>query len=201
MKNLLNIPEVFNFYEKLVGDRKYKKFISKHFLEISSNHSVLDVGCGPGNLIPFLPENIDYTGVDISKKYINYAKKKYKDKSFICSSATEISIQDKKFDSIIVDSVFMSLSDESAKIVTKITHSLLKPNGTLFLMDGCYVDNGNFWANLLLSQERGNNIRREQNYREILSNFFLEIHSEIHTNLYSIPYTKILLKAKNPISF
>jgi trans-aconitate methyltransferase len=47
--------------------------------------SVLDEGCGLGDLYPFLAarfENIFYTGVDINENLINAAKEKYPDLNF-----------------------------------------------------------------------------------------------------------------------
>ena len=48
---------------------------------VNKNIDILDIGCGPGNMIKNLSYN-KYYGFDTDKKYINYAKKKYQDFSF-----------------------------------------------------------------------------------------------------------------------
>ncbi|KNY29627.1 class I SAM-dependent methyltransferase [Pseudobacteroides cellulosolvens] len=51
------------------------------------NKKLLDVGCGLGNLIEYLSEkgvSFDYTGVDISQKMIDYAKKRNPTFRFLC---------------------------------------------------------------------------------------------------------------------
>lgn len=46
-----------------------KKYITKH------NVKVLDIGCGPAEILDVLPK-IRYYGFDINPIYINFAKKK-----------------------------------------------------------------------------------------------------------------------------
>ena len=52
-----------SFREKIV-----KKYITKH------NVKVLDIGCGPAEILDVLPK-IQYYGFDINPIYINFAKK------------------------------------------------------------------------------------------------------------------------------
>lgn len=46
-----------------------------------NNKTILDVGCGLGDLVPYLKNRLNnnfyYVGIDISKKLITHAKKKY----------------------------------------------------------------------------------------------------------------------------
>jgi len=56
------------------------------------NTSVLDEGCGVGDLYPFLEERfpgIQYTGVDINPEAIAMAKEKHPDAAFVCADFTE----------------------------------------------------------------------------------------------------------------
>ena len=49
------------------------------------NKSILDVGCGMGDLLPFLyakADKFNYLGVDINKNFIEVAKKRYEGHSF-----------------------------------------------------------------------------------------------------------------------
>ena len=45
------------------------------------NPKILDIGCGLGDSLEYI-ENPIYFGYDISKTYIEYAKKKYKKKRY-----------------------------------------------------------------------------------------------------------------------
>jgi 2-polyprenyl-3-methyl-5-hydroxy-6-metoxy-1,4-benzoquinol methylase len=46
--------------------------------------SVLDIGCGNGPLIPFLPEGASYVGVDVSLESINSLKAQHPEYAFHC---------------------------------------------------------------------------------------------------------------------
>ena len=49
--------------------RYSNKFILPEINKRKDNIFLLDIGCGTGNLIPYLPENINYMGIDYSQNY------------------------------------------------------------------------------------------------------------------------------------
>ena len=56
---------------------------------IQNEHiSLMDFGCGTGHLLDYIKRkgynNLDYSGLDISQKFIDVAKKKYRDNNFYC---------------------------------------------------------------------------------------------------------------------
>lgn len=68
-----------------------------------NNKSILDVGCGFGDIIPFIfskCDSFEYTGVDFTKEFIEKAKKKYPDFRFINGNYFKNPLR-KKFDIII----------------------------------------------------------------------------------------------------
>ena len=71
------IMSATSFREKIV-----KKYITKN------NIKVLDIGCGPAEILNALPR-INYYGFDINPLYINSAKKKYGSRGkFFCKKFT-----------------------------------------------------------------------------------------------------------------
>ena len=57
--------------------------------EISACDSVLDVGCGTGDLVPFMPI-CDYKGVDLVDKFIEEAHNRYPHLKFDCINVLDI---------------------------------------------------------------------------------------------------------------
>jgi len=93
-------------------EKRYKVMLD--ILSFRENFSrpinVLDFGCGTAHLLEYIKsnkyQNIQYSGLDISQKFIDVAKKKYPNNLFFC-----IDILDKKnelehFDYFILNGVF-----------------------------------------------------------------------------------------------
>jgi SAM-dependent methyltransferase len=79
------------------------------FKNINKNFSsLLDVGCGQGDLLDFLNRNkakVNYKGIDVSEKMINASKEKFPKNNFEKISLVEINDQE-KFDVILAVGVF-----------------------------------------------------------------------------------------------
>lgn len=71
--------------------------------------SLIDIGCGLGHLFEFIQENqiqlIQYSGLDISPKYIDRCEKKFPETKFYCCDllAEEFNV---KFDFAVMNGVF-----------------------------------------------------------------------------------------------
>lgn len=79
----------------------------------NKNITILDIGCGNGNMAnQLISENYNVYGIDGSESGINVAKKKNQDRFFvqdINSKLLPIELQDKKFDKIISTEVIEHL--------------------------------------------------------------------------------------------
>ena len=95
------IMSATSFREKIV-----KKYITKH------NVKVLDVGCGPAQILDTLP-GIDYYGFDVNSIHINSARRKYENKGrFFCKQFTSKDTKYlPKFDHILLLGILHHLND------------------------------------------------------------------------------------------
>lgn len=82
------------------------------FTQKKENISILDVGCGIGHFYQFLKENklidtlkITYKGIDISKKMIDFARKKFPGVEFEVIDLVDDKF-DEKFDYVFCSGVF-----------------------------------------------------------------------------------------------
>jgi SAM-dependent methyltransferase len=72
------------------------------------NQRILDLGCGLGDLYPFLTDRfgtIEYTGIDIVPETVAYAAKKYPQARFQCRDVRAEGI-DTTFDYVLLNEVF-----------------------------------------------------------------------------------------------
>jgi ubiquinone/menaquinone biosynthesis C-methylase UbiE len=76
---------------------KYAEYVRK-FIPPSSK--IIDLGCGRGKSTSILSKYYDVIGADISRKFISYAKKKYKAKFVVCN-ALRLPFKNNTFDAAI----------------------------------------------------------------------------------------------------
>jgi ribosomal protein S18 acetylase RimI-like enzyme len=72
---------------------------------------VLDAGCGYGALLDILPNEIYYTGVDISYDMLEIAKTRYKHHTFYVADLCNTSIPDRSYDFAICRSIDGMIKD------------------------------------------------------------------------------------------
>lgn len=115
-----------NFWQDL-------SFIKKH---IKENDKILDFGCGNGRLIELIKEKkVNYLGVDVCRKFIKIARKKYPRHKFkLIKLDSQLNFKQKKFDSIFCIGVFHHFpKGKPRKITLQRLKKVLKPNGLLVI--------------------------------------------------------------------
>jgi tRNA (uracil-5-)-methyltransferase TRM9 len=107
--------------------------IFKKYVEESD--SILDVGCGNGRLLELFKEKkIEYLGVDISKKLIGIAKRKYPQDEFLVADNLNLPFPDNNFDKVFSVAVLHTIpSGELRKKALMELRRVLKPKGLLVL--------------------------------------------------------------------
>lgn len=196
VKRLLKYPEVYNLYQSLIGADSYLKKFAHTFLKDDSKQliKVLDVGCGTSNIVKFFGNNIDYVGFDCSKKYIEYSRKKYPKFSFLNKSVLEKIDTTQDFDVIISLGVMAALNDETLKDMCSILCTYANKNTKFLLADMNYSENASKLEKFLCKNERNSYIRGEQDYINILSQFFNIEKIHHWDKVYRIPYHKVIFE-------
>lgn len=106
---------------------------------INENYHVLDMASGKGTSSCFLVEKFGcrVTGVDVSEKLVNTAKKLVKDKGledkieFKIADASVLPFEDNSFDAIIIQALLIMVDDNTQKKILAESLRVLKPGGYL----------------------------------------------------------------------
>lgn len=94
------------------------------------NKKTLDLGCGEGTRLSLLSKN--GTGVDISRKAISLAKKKYPKLTFTVGNLEKLKFKDNSFDLVYSAYVFEHLSNP-VKVINEVKR-ILKMGGNLVVI-------------------------------------------------------------------
>lgn len=185
---LLSSPLFYSLFQTIMSGFNIRKKIVKEIIR-KKNANILDIGCGPGEILEFLPKS-KYYGYDTNKKYISYAKLKYGDKGkFFCKKFTSKEIKKlPKFDYVLFLGIMHHLSDFELNRLLNFSEKAIKKGGKLVTLDPIFVKNQNTFARFIIDSDRGKNIRTERQYKKLIRKKFNKINSKIIHQKF-IPYT------------
>jgi SAM-dependent methyltransferase len=195
LRLLLGIPALYSAFSRFAGGSARETY-AREYIRALPGDRVLDIGCGPADILDFLPAGIEYIGFDSSEDYIASANARFGQRGrFFCAdvySQAGESLRD--FDIVMANGVLHHLDDREARELFRIARSALKPEGRLVTLDGCYAPGQSALARHLLSKDRGAYVRSELAYRELAAPIFANVTSTIRHDLMRIPYTHIILE-------
>ncbi len=190
LRAILSIPIVYSAFQYIMGARAIWRYLINDIMRVKSADTVLDIGCGPADLLAFLPQGVQYWGYDISSDYIKKAQKKYGNRgNFVCKLLESSDLKKlPKFDFVVLTGVFHHLDDDLARNLVCVAYHALKSGGKLVSIDPCYTRNQNTIARFLISKDRGQNVRIEPDYKKLVDVSFKNIQTQVVHKLW-IPYT------------
>ncbi len=191
---ILSHPAIYSAFQSLMGSHQARLEFVSDYVHPKQNDSILDIGCGPAEILDYLPDVV-YYGFDISQAYISKAKEKYGDKGqFICKNLKPVDIENLlPFDIVMAISVLHHLDDMDAANLLNLAYHSLKPGGRLVTVDPCLVPGQNLIARFLINHDRGQNVRTREGYKSLVSPIFAAHRLEIKHRAW-IPYTHCFME-------
>jgi len=172
---------------------------AQHMVRAYAGARVLDIGCGPANVLAHLVD-VDYTGLDISAEYIEFAKRRYGSRGrFWCSDVALAGIRGEQgtFDIVLATGVVHHLDNTTAAKLFELARQALRPGGRMIALDGCYVAGQSRVARWLLNRDRGKFVREPSEYVRLASASFSKVETCIKHDLIRIPYTHLIMRCSN----
>ncbi len=90
IRSILEQAPIYDLFQWLVGAHRSRKKVIEQFARPDEGMKILDIGCGSGKIIEYLPGTVQYYGFDYNKNYIDHANRKYGSRgTFIWSNVND----------------------------------------------------------------------------------------------------------------
>ncbi|MFC1698980.1 class I SAM-dependent methyltransferase [Candidatus Omnitrophota bacterium] len=196
IRAVLQNAQFYRLLRRIVGSQRVNFAFVEKYVRPKNGDKILDIGCGPGDILECLPDNINYYGFDMSQKYINAARRRFGNRgSFVCKRLSPEAVgQLATYDIVIASGIMHHLNDDEAIQLLELARAALKPSGRLITRDGCYADGQHKIARYILSKDRGRYVRTMADYKNLASRMFPSVRADLHHDLSRLPYTHIFME-------
>lgn len=193
---LITLPTFYKGLMSLLGsDRAIKRYATE-MLRAEPGIKMLDVGCGPANVLAYLPD-LNYTGIDFNQQHIRFASERYglRGRFIVGHAAEELRQEAASFDLINVSALMHHLDDDECEKLFVSLKPLLKPTGRIVTIDNVWLPNQRLTVRLINKMDSGLNIRTPDGYARLLENQGFRVERTIYNDLLRIPYDHFCMTA------
>ncbi len=186
LEKLLKYPKIYRFFQSILRKDNFYTRLSEYLEKNYPNHSIVDIGCGDAEIASYFDIKTRYIGIEISKRYVDSAKKKYPYFKFYQMDITKnnsLSLTNSVF---LLLGVIHHIDDEKSK---NLIHQLKLIDGSVIIaLDGVRVKNQHVIAKLLMKMDRGKFIRTKPQYEKI----FVDFKFYMRNKPLRLPYNHII---------
>jgi len=193
---ILQIPAAYLALQDIVGGRSARKRFVDEYVQPFRGARILDVGCGTGSLLDFVPGDVHYVGFDENPAYIESALRRYGMRGrFRCAGVGEMLEDDEEFDLVVALAVLHHLDDDRVHSLLAHAARVLRPDGAFVSIDAT-LHEGQSWASRLFARaDRGGRVRSPAAYRVLLAAHFEDVEDRVLTDLLRVPYSHYVARA------
>jgi len=195
------MPVLYDLFQHMVGANRWRRRVIEERVlpALAIGAAVIDIGCGTGEVLNYLPNTLCYMGFDRNPQYIADARRRFvgRNASFHCEELTpSYRGVDSSADCVLALGLLHHLDNESANALFKTARAALRPGGFLLTLDPLYMEGQSSLARYIISRDRGTEVRNEKAYVELAQTCFSSVDVLVDRSPLRIPYTGIVLKCR-----
>jgi SAM-dependent methyltransferase len=190
---------VYETFQRVVGSTRVRRQLVNNYVSSRPGLRVLDIGCGPGDLIEYLP-GVVYTGTDLSAVYIESARRRFGDRGrFFLKGVAELDPAEfGQFDVVIAKSLLHHIDGDEAQFLFDTAAKVLAEGGRLVTVDAAYTPDMSRAARFVVGLDRGRNILTPEGYESLARRAFADVDVAVHHDLLRIPYSHVFMSCSRP---
>jgi len=195
IRSILALPFVYRLAMRILGNTANRRWFINDILALRGGEKVVDVGCGPADILSDLPATVAYVGLDVSEPYIEAARERYGERAtFIAGDVDDWAADERvrNADLVFMNGVLHHVDDAEAKRLLVFVHKILGPNGRFIFCEPCYLLWQSRVSAFMMSLDRGQNIRTEQEWKNLVGYLFSKFETNIVTSVNRLGYIWIV---------
>jgi cyclopropane fatty-acyl-phospholipid synthase-like methyltransferase len=201
VRAILSRPAIYELWSDLVGGERARRIVADEYVRADDGDRVLDIGCGPGELLGALADGVAYTGVDLSPSYIASARRRFGARgTFRVGDAGELQTGGERFDIVLAIALIHHLDDTQSRHLFATAAAALAPGGRFVTLDCVRVPRQNPVARAIIDRDRGQHVRTAGGYEDLARESFGDVHSVVRHDMLRIPYTHCILECSAPVA-
>ena len=191
-------PAAYSRLQRLVGSAALWERLRDEVLRPVPGQTVLDIGCGPADVLAALPPAVAYTGIDTSAEYIRGAQARFGERGRfeVGRSADWVGRADGPYDLVLALGLLHHLDDAVARAVIRDA-AALAPGGRLVTLDGCRQPGAPPWERLFYAVDRGRHVRDRSGYLSLAEGVG-PVRATLWPGALRVPYTYLVMEVQLP---
>jgi 2-polyprenyl-3-methyl-5-hydroxy-6-metoxy-1,4-benzoquinol methylase len=129
---------------------------------------VLDVGCGTGEFAGLF-DPARYQGIDLSERYVGFARRTYPAYRFACADAIRWAGTGERFDLLLVNGVLHHLDAAEAQALLRATARHAAPGATLLVIEDTELPDPGWATRIVHGADAGHFIRTPVAWHALVS--------------------------------
>lgn len=198
LKAVLSNPRAYDLAQNLIGARSARCEFAARYVRAEPGQTVVDVGCGTGELAPHLGRGVHYVGFDLSLRYIEAARARFSDIGrFECmdvADAADLGIRDA--DIAIAFGLLHHLDDAQCLSLFHSLAMVLRSEGRVVTIDPTFAPGQHPVAAFLAGRDRGRNVRSPSDYERLARQVFSDVQCHTRHDLLRVPYSHCIMEMR-----
>lgn len=196
IRSVLSHPAAYRALQSLLGAPRFRNALTREYLRPQPGTTVIDIGCGTGELFPHMPAGVNYLGFDLSADYIRQAQQREGGADrFFCADVGEVDADRlPPCELVIAVGLLHHLDDDQAAKLMRTAHQKLLPGGRLVTLDCAFVEGQSRIARAIIKADRGQNVRSPEGYAALATPHFGSVTPHVRNDMLRVPYTHCILE-------
>ena len=199
-EKLLGKTFVYKTFKNFVAPPKLVQKTIEEFLHVPDGASVLDLGCGYGDIASYYAGRCSYLGIDSNESYIDSARKRNSDNDaqFIMADISHPEVlQRGPYDLVLLTGVLHHLPNDHVSNIVAAAMNLVGTTGRFVAIEPVFSPDQRLTARLLIASDRGRYVRDIEGYTALLSQGFKNVKGQVVHGRLRIPYSHAVLTCTN----